>query len=435
MSQKFYNESDIQNIADAIRSKNGSQNTYKVSQMAEAIEEIPSGGGIDEGKMLLTFTPHLGLINASDFSLYGVSSLGNYHAEIAVNPGEKFIISCRSSNNVYPGAFYTLNGTKVSSIFEDNATHLDEEITVPDGVDTLWLNNKSASIPLDQWNIYKILKTGKYTEENNKEIRILNTEHSDEAVESLRRLKNLESLFSFRWKPFDKAYYCFVNDGSKNWVNIFYDVFHMHGAPFCAATIGENIEIQYDPQNNGRTVKETLDLLIADGGEVMVYLNAENLRSTDPFELWYEYAIKNGKHLIESYGYKPRGLILSMNSARSSAIGQEICERFFDYADRVGTKPQYNIYRQQFSSTSTVADVKAYIDQTVTTPGFYPIMMHGTYMEPWASAEGMEEILSYIENNYSSTAAVSTYSYVFDTFGTNGFLTIDDLPLYNGGVS
>ena len=407
----------------------------KTSQLQNDSGFLTANAAAVNGNLPVEFIPHVGLINASDFSLYGVSSLGNYHAEIPVNPGEKLIINCRSVNSTYPGAFYTLNGVKVSAIFEDSGvTHLNAEITVPDGVDTLWLNNNRNQIPLAEWVVYKILTSGEYTEENNDEIRTLNAERSDEAVESMRRLKNLEALFSFRWKPFDKAYYCFVNDGSKNWVNIFYDVFHAHGVPFCAATIGENIELQYDPQNNGRTVKETLDLIVADGGEVMVYLNAAALKSTDPFELWYDYAVKNGKHLIESYGYKPRGLILSMNSARNSAIGQEICERFFDYADQVGTKPQYNIRRQQFSNTSTVDDVKAYIDSTANSPGFYPIMMHGTYMEPWASAEGMEEILSYIENNYPSTAAVSTYSHVFDTFGTNGFLTLNDLPIYNGGV-
>lgn len=42
---KLYSDSDIQDIADAIRSKNGSSDTYKVSEMATAISNIPSGGG------------------------------------------------------------------------------------------------------------------------------------------------------------------------------------------------------------------------------------------------------------------------------------------------------------------------------------------------------------------------------------------------------
>ena len=45
MAQKFYNESDIQAIASAIRAKNGLSSTYTVSQMASAIQNIPSGSG------------------------------------------------------------------------------------------------------------------------------------------------------------------------------------------------------------------------------------------------------------------------------------------------------------------------------------------------------------------------------------------------------
>lgn len=40
MAQKFYNESSIQSIADAIRSKNGLQTKYTVSQMSNAIREL-----------------------------------------------------------------------------------------------------------------------------------------------------------------------------------------------------------------------------------------------------------------------------------------------------------------------------------------------------------------------------------------------------------
>ena len=42
---KLYQESSIQAIANAIRSKNGSSDTYTVSQMSSAIDNIPSGGG------------------------------------------------------------------------------------------------------------------------------------------------------------------------------------------------------------------------------------------------------------------------------------------------------------------------------------------------------------------------------------------------------
>lgn len=43
MSKKLYEESSIQDIANAIRSKNGATSTYKVSEMASAINDISVG--------------------------------------------------------------------------------------------------------------------------------------------------------------------------------------------------------------------------------------------------------------------------------------------------------------------------------------------------------------------------------------------------------
>lgn len=45
MSKKLYEESDVQAIADAIRTKNGLTDTYTISQMAAAISAIETGGG------------------------------------------------------------------------------------------------------------------------------------------------------------------------------------------------------------------------------------------------------------------------------------------------------------------------------------------------------------------------------------------------------
>lgn len=44
MAMKLYSDTDVQAIANAIRSKNGSSDTYKISEMAQAITDLPSGG-------------------------------------------------------------------------------------------------------------------------------------------------------------------------------------------------------------------------------------------------------------------------------------------------------------------------------------------------------------------------------------------------------
>lgn len=48
MSKKLYEESNIQSIANAIREKNGTENSYRVSDMADAILDLPTSGTIGE---------------------------------------------------------------------------------------------------------------------------------------------------------------------------------------------------------------------------------------------------------------------------------------------------------------------------------------------------------------------------------------------------
>ena len=47
MAKKLYEESDIQAIADAIREKNGTTNTYTVAEMGESIKNISSGSSFN----------------------------------------------------------------------------------------------------------------------------------------------------------------------------------------------------------------------------------------------------------------------------------------------------------------------------------------------------------------------------------------------------
>lgn len=70
MSYKLYDDADIQDIADAIREKNGLETTYKVRQMGDAIRAI--GGGLsDEIKQaLLDCFAHVAWVDEYGWTYY-----------------------------------------------------------------------------------------------------------------------------------------------------------------------------------------------------------------------------------------------------------------------------------------------------------------------------------------------------------------------------
>ena len=70
MANKLYEENNIKAIADAIREKNSSTDTYKVEEMAEAVKNLPTGG--DDSLLTLIAS---GLSETDDAGVIDLSKL------------------------------------------------------------------------------------------------------------------------------------------------------------------------------------------------------------------------------------------------------------------------------------------------------------------------------------------------------------------------
>ena len=117
MSKAIIDEQSLTDIADAIRAKNGSADTYTPSEMATAITDLPSGGGVTI--QTETFTPVADVTGGSVLTLQGdfskVIAIEVYcdKAELAAATKTKnsiFILSCPVLPHSYTGTTSSYTG-------------------------------------------------------------------------------------------------------------------------------------------------------------------------------------------------------------------------------------------------------------------------------------------------------------------------------------
>ena len=113
----------------------------------------------------VSFTKNAGWVNRIDLSIYSVNNC--FNTSIAVNEGEKYLISGWSQNNTYPCAFGVIeNGTTAYiPLFAGgySVSYSDYEITIPATVKTLYVNSDTDH-PL---NIKKVVQMTQAQAANN----------------------------------------------------------------------------------------------------------------------------------------------------------------------------------------------------------------------------------------------------------------------------
>ena len=292
----------------------------------------------------------------------------------------------------------------------------DYVVKIPSGCVRMVLNShRSSTIKIEKITGYKDFKS-----ETEKTLTDLN--NSDDLKDF--QIKNLQQrLFDtgkyndFAFKEFDKTYFAFVIDDSNKTLYPIYKKFHDKGVKLSSATIPGNLNIAVEGIG---TNKDVLDLIVADGGEVLVHYYGnlidigEQAPDTDrtylnTVEDW-DSRIVVTKKALEDMGYKIRGVIRADYTSSRTKTGEQYCREYYDYSDGLGTSPQYTLTRMFVHNFSTVEDFKKWIDKCCEKPGFYPICTHGSE----SVNDNMDEILDYILNK--DNCECTTYKDVYDQF-------------------
>lgn len=341
-----------------------------------------------------------------------------------VKEGEQYAISGTSLNERFQlvNFFDTLETDRVLDFYpkvSDTYSGLKvvmELLTVPKNANYMVLNtHQDSTITVGKVTGYKDFKS-----ETEKTLTDLN--NSDDLKDF--QIKNLQQrLFDtgkyndFAFKEFDKTYFAFVIDDSNKTLYPIYKIFHDKGVKLSSATIPGNLNIAVEGIG---TNKDVLDLIVADGGEVLVhyYGNLIDIGGQAPdtdrtylntVEDW-DSRIVVTKKALEDMGYKIRGVIRADYTSSRTKTGEQYCREYYDYSDGLGTSPQYTLTRMFVHNFSTVEDFKKWIDKCCEKPGFYPICTHGSE----SVNDNMDEILDYILNK--DNCECTTYKDVYDQF-------------------
>lgn len=125
MAKRLYNEENLQDIANAIREKNGSTDTYKVSEMAEAIGNISGDAVLDitnDDKMKLEGNTLI--INNTEIHLVEIFNDGT----IAEGYSVKQTSSAGVAPSVNIGSRIAVSGTSNSGSGSEGQLYIDKEI-------------------------------------------------------------------------------------------------------------------------------------------------------------------------------------------------------------------------------------------------------------------------------------------------------------------
>lgn len=373
--------------------------------------------------------------------LIGVNGGPNYptmgtHAFISVEPYMKLKVTCYawSSNVIYPAyTFMNENNDVISYFGEPSQLYEDIEIQVPEGATKLLLNGKNNIVyPKISCSIYEEISLDEIKNQLKEECVSESINYTDNAKYDLNcaeyRILKLEKLNDFIWDTFDKAYFIFVIDDANEHLGPTFDLFHSKSVPLSSAAIvtDDRLNKVYTNINpdETRSVKDILNLIVEDGGEVLAHYggNLSDPGHTDEEghvfltteEDWL-LRTRDVKRILEENGFVIRGIIRADYTQTNSETGEKYCRKYFDYSDNLGKSTQYNIYRKFFNGFTDVEKAKEYIDQKSSIPGIYPFCLHGT--ETVASIENLTVLIDYIKSK-GDGVEISTYANVFDKIGT-----------------
>lgn len=232
---------------------------------------------------------------------------------------------------------------------------------------------------------------------------------------------NLDKKNPFAWKPFDKAYFSWMNDDGLSDMYLYKDLCDDYNIPYANAVPWLGIK-NNTTTVDGMTIVNYCKKVIAEGGEIFVHAGSPLTSASTEADIMEFF--RDGKKIMEdAIETKIYGIIEAGGSGYSTFDkneGQKFCLAYYEFSDDYGTTPQYKLSRTRILRSnydSDEAQINAYksvVDDAITNHKWVRFYCHST---DETSISVLTSVFNYIADKVENgDCAWTTWKNMYDTF-------------------
>lgn len=225
---------------------------------------------------------------------------------------------------------------------------------------------------------------------------------------------------SFRLKPLDKAYFVITIDDANKHLSEVYDICHKYKLPLCPAIIPWNLDCVFD-NSNGRSVRDICRLIVEDGGEILSH--SGKYLQKDSNEADFDEVYRKTREALTNEGFRIRGIVTAggKDYLEDDPRLETWSKKYYEYSDRNGLKTDHQYWNPRFfyHDLASMDNVFKTIDKYTEEKRFTIFAMHGSDdKNDLEHRTHFEALAAHLASYPPEKAAVTTWEYVFDTFGS-----------------
>ena len=293
-----------------------------------------------------------------------------------------------------------------------------QDVVVPEGAYKAYVNDNDANRTVDlqgpQFEKYNI----KQELERLKGLIPDSSKISYDLEQAQLQMAKKQRMNDFVYSAFDKAYFVLTIDDANKYLPDVYDLCHELGVPFCPAIIVGKLNTDY--KNDGRTIKDICDLVVADGGEILAH--SGKYITADSTEEDYTDVFREPKFELENLGYTVRGII---TAGGDNYLSNDIrldnwSRKYYDYSDQNGLQSSEAYYHPRWWYRDYTMDgAKNYVDDAIKNKSFIVVAMHGSdSTSDLEHINNLRELLEYMIAKGTDNLEITTWAKVYDKFGS-----------------